>query len=118
MAHRLEIAAANELEAVATRTFDAPRDLVWECHTKPELVRRNGETLPVLLSETPIVDREGRLDVRIGPLVGGAGARIVKGLDLPGGTSLSKLASEMTIDQQPEAPEGEPAEYLIVGIDK
>jgi serine/threonine-protein kinase RsbW len=65
-----------------------------------------------------IVDREGRLDVRIGPLVEGAGTRIVKGLDLPGGTSLSKLASEMTIDQQPEGPEGEPAEYLVVGIDK
>src|SRR5262245_41995569 len=52
MAHRLEIAAANELEAVATRTFDAPRELVWECHTKPDLVRRwllgpDGWTMPV-----------------------------------------------------------------------
>lgn len=65
-----------------------------------------------------IVDDEGRLDVRIGPLVEGAGARIVKGLDLPGGTSLSKLASEITVDQQPGGPDGEPAEYLVVGIDK
>ena len=65
-----------------------------------------------------IVDAEGRLDVRIGPLVEGAGDRIVKGLDLPGGTSLSKLASEITVDQEPEGPEGEPAEYLVVGIDK
>ncbi len=52
MAHRLEIAAANAFEAVATRTFDAPRDLVWEAHTKPDLVRRwllgpDGWTMPV-----------------------------------------------------------------------
>jgi serine/threonine-protein kinase RsbW len=65
-----------------------------------------------------IVDGDGRLDVRIGPLVEDAGDRIVKGLDLPGGTSLSKLASEITVDQQPEGPEGEPVEYLVVGIDK
>lgn len=52
MAHRLEIAAANELEALATRTFDAPRELVWEAHTRPDLVRRwllgpDGWTMPM-----------------------------------------------------------------------
>jgi uncharacterized protein YndB with AHSA1/START domain len=52
MAYRLEIAAANDLEAVATRTFDAPRELVWDAHTKPALVRRwllgpDGWTMPV-----------------------------------------------------------------------
>jgi uncharacterized protein YndB with AHSA1/START domain len=40
MPHRLEIAASGELDAVATRTFDAPRQLLWDCHTKPELVKR------------------------------------------------------------------------------
>jgi uncharacterized protein YndB with AHSA1/START domain len=40
MPHRLEIAASGELDAVAARTFDAPRQLVWDCHTKPELVKR------------------------------------------------------------------------------
>jgi uncharacterized protein YndB with AHSA1/START domain len=40
MPNRLEVVAAGELDAVITRTFDAPRGLVWACHTKPELVRR------------------------------------------------------------------------------
>jgi uncharacterized protein YndB with AHSA1/START domain len=40
MPNRLEVVAAGELDAVITRTFDAPRALVWACHTKPELVRR------------------------------------------------------------------------------
>lgn len=40
MPYRLEIAALGELEAVASRTFDAPRQLVWDCHTKPELLKR------------------------------------------------------------------------------
>jgi serine/threonine-protein kinase RsbW len=65
-----------------------------------------------------IIDAHGRLDVRIGPLVEGAGDRIVKGLELPGGTSLLKLASEVTVDQQPAGPNGDPTEFLVVGIEK
>jgi predicted 3-demethylubiquinone-9 3-methyltransferase (glyoxalase superfamily)/uncharacterized protein YndB with AHSA1/START domain len=50
--NRLEISMPNDLEAVFTRSFDAPRDLVWKCHTTPELVRRwllgpSGWTMPV-----------------------------------------------------------------------
>jgi serine/threonine-protein kinase RsbW len=65
-----------------------------------------------------IVDAEGRLDVRIGPLVEGGGQRILSGLELPGGTSLRKLASEVTVDAQPAGPAGDPAEYLVVAIDR
>jgi uncharacterized protein YndB with AHSA1/START domain len=39
-AETLQITAAGEREIVMTRTFDAPRALVWEAHTKPELLRR------------------------------------------------------------------------------
>jgi len=38
--NKLVIAAAGDLEIVFTRTFDAPRALVWEAMTQPELIRR------------------------------------------------------------------------------
>lgn len=37
---KLKIAAAADREIVMTRIFDAPRRLVFECMTKPELLRR------------------------------------------------------------------------------
>jgi uncharacterized protein YndB with AHSA1/START domain len=40
MGHRLEITTPSDREITITRSFDAPRPLVWDCHTKPELVRR------------------------------------------------------------------------------
>ena len=43
--------------------------------------------------------------------------RIIKGLELPGGTSLRKLASEITVEQA-SAGSGAPAEYLLVAIDQ
>ena len=48
----LEVAARGEREIVMTRTFDAPRPLVFDAFTKPELVRRwllgpDGWTMPV-----------------------------------------------------------------------
>jgi uncharacterized protein YndB with AHSA1/START domain len=36
----LQITAAGEREIVMTRIFAAPRALVWDAHTKPELLRR------------------------------------------------------------------------------
>lgn len=30
----------RDAELVITRTFTAPRQLIWDCHTKPDLVRR------------------------------------------------------------------------------
>jgi serine/threonine-protein kinase RsbW len=64
-----------------------------------------------------IVDDDGRLDVRVGPLVPGGSERIIKGLELPGGTSLRKLASEITVEQS-SAGSGAPSEYLLVAIDQ
>jgi uncharacterized protein YndB with AHSA1/START domain len=36
----LHVAARGEREIVMTRVFDAPRTLVWDAHTQPELIRR------------------------------------------------------------------------------
>jgi uncharacterized protein YndB with AHSA1/START domain len=36
----LTITTPSDREIVMTRVFDAPRALVWEAHTKPELVKR------------------------------------------------------------------------------
>lgn len=48
----LEVTTPSDREIVVTRLFDAPRQLVFDCHTKPELVRRwllgpPGWTMPV-----------------------------------------------------------------------
>lgn len=52
MTRPLEIATPSDREVVITRDFDAPRDLVFDCHVKPDLVRRwllgpPGWTMPV-----------------------------------------------------------------------
>ena len=52
-----------------------------------------------------ILDGDGTLDVRVGPLADGASRRILEGLELPGGSTLRKLASEVEISQ--DDPEGE-----------
>jgi len=36
----LTVAARGDLEIVMTRSFNAPRRLVWEAYTKPELLKR------------------------------------------------------------------------------
>src|SRR3990172_6633378 len=48
----LKITAATEREIVMTRVFAAPRQLVFDAHTKPELVKRwllgpDGWSMPV-----------------------------------------------------------------------
>jgi uncharacterized protein YndB with AHSA1/START domain len=40
MPSSLEVTTPSDREICVTRRFDAPRDLVFECHTKPELVRK------------------------------------------------------------------------------
>lgn len=62
-------------------------------------------------------DGAGWLGVRIGPLVEGGGERIVEGLELPGGTSLGKLASDVSIKRE-ESGSGDLAEYVVVRIDR
>lgn len=49
---KLELSMPSDREVQFTRLFNAPRALVWDCHTKPELVRRwmlgpPGWTMPV-----------------------------------------------------------------------
>ena len=48
----LKLTTAGDRDIVMTRVFDAPRRLVWDAHTKPELVRQwllgpPGWTMPV-----------------------------------------------------------------------
>jgi uncharacterized protein YndB with AHSA1/START domain len=48
----LQVTTPNDLEVVVTRAFDAPRELVFDAWTKPELVQRwllgpSGWTMPV-----------------------------------------------------------------------
>ena len=35
-----EVSLPSDTEVRVTRDFNAPRTLVWDCHTKPELLRR------------------------------------------------------------------------------
>jgi uncharacterized protein YndB with AHSA1/START domain len=49
---KLQLTTPNDREVRISRAFSAPRHLVWDCHTKPELVRRwmlgpPGWTMPV-----------------------------------------------------------------------
>ncbi len=37
---RVVVATPSDREVVITRSFDAPRQMIWDCHTRPELVRR------------------------------------------------------------------------------
>jgi len=52
MPNTLQISTRGDREIVVTRAFDAPRTLVWDAFTKPELVRQwllgpPGWTMPV-----------------------------------------------------------------------
>ena len=40
MPHTLQITTPTDRELTMTRVFDAPRELVWEALTKPELLKR------------------------------------------------------------------------------
>jgi uncharacterized protein YndB with AHSA1/START domain len=40
MAGKLTITTPSDREVLITRVFDGPRALVYDCHTKPDLVRR------------------------------------------------------------------------------
>jgi uncharacterized protein YndB with AHSA1/START domain len=40
MPTKLKVTTPSEREICVTRTFDAPPSLVFECHTKPELVKK------------------------------------------------------------------------------
>jgi uncharacterized protein YndB with AHSA1/START domain len=49
---KLAVSTPNDTDVVVTRSFAAPRDLIFDCHTRPELVQRwltgpDGWTMPV-----------------------------------------------------------------------
>jgi serine/threonine-protein kinase RsbW len=62
-----------------------------------------------------IKDGSGTLDVRVGPLVEGAGERLLAEMELPGHGSLRSLASTMEVAQG-ETPGGEAAEFLVFEV--
>jgi serine/threonine-protein kinase RsbW len=62
-----------------------------------------------------IKDRAGTLGVRVGPLVEGAGDRLLAEMEVPGAGSLRSLASKMEIAKG-ETPEGEAAEFLVFEV--
>ena len=52
MPRPVNVTTPNDREIRVTREFDAPRGLVWECHTRAEHVRRwmlgpDGWSMPV-----------------------------------------------------------------------
>ena len=55
----VDVKTPSDREVVVTRAFDAPRQLVWDAHTRPELVRGwqgyDGWDMPVC-----------EMDVRVG----------------------------------------------------
>jgi serine/threonine-protein kinase RsbW len=62
-----------------------------------------------------IRDGSGSLQVRVGPLVAGAGERLLNEMDVPGAGSLSDLASSMEVTQG-QTPGGESAEFLVFEV--
>jgi serine/threonine-protein kinase RsbW len=62
-----------------------------------------------------IKDGEGTLDVRVGPLVEGAGEKLLAEMEVPGHGSLRNLASAMEVTKGKTA-EGEAAEFLEIEV--
>jgi serine/threonine-protein kinase RsbW len=58
-----------------------------------------------------IKDGAGTLKMRVGPLVEGAGERLMGEMEVPGAGSLRSLANKMEVTKGP-TPGGEPAEFL------
>lgn len=62
MSNALKVTASGDREIVMTRIFDAPRTLVWDAFTKPDLVQRwmlgpPGWTMPVCQVGQKVGDR-------------------------------------------------------------
>jgi serine/threonine-protein kinase RsbW len=64
-----------------------------------------------------IRDGDGTLDMRVGPLVEGAGERMLAEMEIPGHGSLRTLARRMEVTRE-VTPEGEAAEFLVVEVAK
>jgi serine/threonine-protein kinase RsbW len=64
-----------------------------------------------------ITDSDGTIGVRVGPLVEGAGERLMAEMDVPGAGSLRSLASTMEIAKG-ESADGEAAEFLVFEVSR
>jgi serine/threonine-protein kinase RsbW len=64
-----------------------------------------------------IKDREGSIGVRVGPLVEGAGERMLAEMEVPGAGSLSSLASNMEVAKG-ETADGGSAEFLVFEVSR
>jgi hypothetical protein len=64
-----------------------------------------------------IKDSDGTLGVRVGPLVEGAGEKLMAEMDVPGAGSLRSLASTMEITRD-ETPRGEAIEFLAFEVER
>jgi serine/threonine-protein kinase RsbW len=62
-----------------------------------------------------IKDGDGTLDVRVGPLVEGAGEKLMNEMEVPGAGSLRTLTSRMEVTKG-ETSEGEEAEFLVFEV--
>ena len=62
-----------------------------------------------------IKDGDGKLDVRVGPLVEGAGQKLLDEMELPGAGSLRSLASKMEVIKGKTA-ESEGVEFLVFEV--
>jgi uncharacterized protein YndB with AHSA1/START domain len=58
--YEVDVTLVGDRQTVITRLFDAPRELVWRCHTEPPLVRRWLGALPGWTF--PVCD----IDLRVG----------------------------------------------------
>ncbi len=64
-----------------------------------------------------IRDGDGTLGVRVGPLVEGAGEKLMAEMDVPGAGSLRSLASTMEIAKD-ETSEGAAVEFLVFEVER
>jgi serine/threonine-protein kinase RsbW len=64
-----------------------------------------------------IKDSAGTLGVRVGPLVEGAGEKLMAEMDVPGAGSLRSLASTMEIAKD-ETSQGEAVEFLVFEVER
>jgi len=62
-----------------------------------------------------IKDGDGTLDVRVGPLVEGAGQKLMDEMEVPGAGSLRSLTKSMEVTKG-ETSDGEPAEFLVFEV--
>lgn len=94
---KLHLEVTGDREIRMTRQLDAPRQVVWDCHTKPELVRKwllgpPGWTMPVCDIDLKVGGRYRYVWAREGAEMGMGG--VFREVDAP-----AKLSSRETFDE-------------------